>query len=76
MNECNLYGDGSGNTATEYPKSDDNGSVSDAPTILKDGDHLKGGPEEDVERYQIENPKLARALTVVKEYGVGPVPEG
>jgi hypothetical protein len=49
-------------------KSDNNGSVSDASTIPKDGDHLNGGPEEDVERYQIENPKLARALTVVKEY--------
>jgi hypothetical protein len=68
MNEYNLYDDGSGNTATEYPKSDNNGSVSDASTIPKDDDHLKGGPEEDAERHQIENPKLAKALTVVKEY--------
>ena len=68
MNEYNLYGDGSGKTATEYPKSDNNGSVSDALTIPKDGDHLKGGPEEDVERHQIKSPKLARALTVVKGY--------
>jgi hypothetical protein len=68
MNEYNMYDDGSGNTATEYPKSDNNGSASDASTIPKDGDHLKEGPEEDVELYQIENPKLAKALTVVREY--------
>jgi hypothetical protein len=68
MNEYNLYGDGSGSMAMEYPKSDNNGSVSDAPTIPKDGDHLEGGLVENVERHQIENPELARALTVVKEY--------
>jgi hypothetical protein len=68
MNEYTLCDDGSGNTAMEYPKSDHNGSVSDASAIPQDGDHLKEGSEEDVERYQIENPKLARALAVVKEY--------
>jgi hypothetical protein len=68
MNEYNLYDGGSGSMAMEYPKSDNNGSVSDASTIPKDGDHLEEGLVENVERYQIENPKLARALTVVKEY--------
>ena len=64
MNEYNLYDGGSGSMAMEYPKSDNNGSVSDASTIPKDGDHLEEGLVETVERYQIENPKLARALTV------------
>ena len=68
MSEFNLYGDGSGNTATGYPKSDNNGSVSDASTIPKDDGHLKEGLEEVAERNQTENPKLARAPTVVKEY--------
>jgi hypothetical protein len=73
MSEFNLYGAVSGNTVTEYPKSDNNGSVSDASTIPKDGDHLKGGPGEDGELYQIENPKLDKALAVVKEYcTIGP----
>ena len=57
MNEYNLYDGGSRSMAMEYPKSDNNESVSDASTIPKDGDHLNGGPEEDVKRYQIENPK-------------------
>jgi hypothetical protein len=68
MNEYNMYDDGSGSMAMEYPKSDNNGSVSNASTIPKDGGHLKGGSEEVVERDQTENPKLARAPTVVKEY--------
>jgi hypothetical protein len=51
---------------TEYPKSDNNGSISDASTIPKDGDHLKGGPEEDGELCQIRNPQLDKALAVVK----------
>jgi hypothetical protein len=45
MNEYQHYEDGSGSMATEYPKSDNNGSVSDASTIPKDGDHLKEGLE-------------------------------
>ena len=75
MSEFNLYGDGSGNTATGYPKSDNNGSASDASTIPKDGGHLEEGPEEDAELYQIENPKLDEALTMAseKEYcAIGP----
>jgi hypothetical protein len=67
MSEFNLYGDGSGNTATGYPKSDNNGSASDASTIPKDGGHLEEGPEEDAELYQIENPKLDKALAMVSE---------
>jgi hypothetical protein len=47
--------------------------VSDAPTIPKGGDHLKGGPEEDGELHQIENPQLDKALTVVKGHcAIGP----
>jgi hypothetical protein len=73
MSEFSLYGAVSGNTVTEYPKSDNNGSVSDASTIPKDGDHLKGGSEEDGELYQIENPQLDTALAMVKEYcAIGP----
>jgi hypothetical protein len=68
MNEYHLYDCGSGSMATEYPKSDNNGSASDASTIPKDGDHLKEGLEEVAERNQTENPKLARALAVIKEY--------
>jgi hypothetical protein len=68
MNEYNLYDGGSGSMAMEYPKSDNNGSASGASAIPKDGDHLKEGPEEVVGRDQTENPELARALAVVKEY--------
>jgi hypothetical protein len=58
---------------TEYQKSDNNGSVSDASTIPKDGDHLEGGPEEDEGPYQIRNPQLDKAIAVVKEYrAIGP----
>ena len=57
MNEYHLYDCGSGSMATEYPKSDNNGSASDASTIPKDGDHLKEGPEEVAELNQIENTK-------------------
>ena len=53
MNEYHLYDDGSGSMATEYPKSDNNGSVSDASPIPKDDDHLKEGLEEVAERNQI-----------------------
>jgi hypothetical protein len=60
--------DGSGSMATEYPKSDNNGSLSDAPTTPKDDDHPKEGPEEAVALNQNENTKLDRAPTVVKEY--------
>jgi hypothetical protein len=67
MNEYqHLYDGGSGGMAAEYPKSDNNGSASDAPTIPKDDGHLKEGLEEVVERNQTENPKLARALAVIK----------
>jgi hypothetical protein len=54
--------------ATEYPKSDNNGSLSDESTIPKDYDHLKEGPEEAVALNQKENTKLDRALTVIKEF--------
>jgi hypothetical protein len=40
--------------------------VSGASTIPKDGGHLKEGLEEVAERNQTENPKLARALAVIK----------
>jgi hypothetical protein len=60
----------------EYPKSDNNGSVSDAPTTPKDGDHLnegEGAPEGDGEPRQISNPQLDRAIAVVREYcEIGP----
>jgi hypothetical protein len=68
MNEYHLYDGGSGSMAMEYPKSGNNGSVSDASTIPKDDGHLKEGLEEVAERNQTENPKLAKALAVVKEY--------
>jgi hypothetical protein len=70
MNEYLQCEDGSGSMATDYPKSDNNGSVSDASTIPKDGDHLKEGLEEVAvaELNQTENPKLARALAMIKEY--------
>jgi hypothetical protein len=58
----------SGNTVTEYPKSDNNGSLSDASTIPKEGDHLKGESEEDGEICQIRNPQLEKALAMAKEY--------
>ena len=50
--------DGSGSLAMEYPRSDNNGSLSDASTIPKDDDHLKGGPEEAAALNHNENPKL------------------
>ena len=68
MNEYLQYEDGSGSMATDYPKSDNNGSVSDASTIPKDGDHLKEGQEEAAVLNQNENPKLDRALAVIKEF--------
>jgi hypothetical protein len=68
MNAYQQNVDGSESLATEYPKSDNNGSLSDASTIPKDGDHLKEGSEVAAERNQNENPKLDRALTVLKEY--------
>jgi hypothetical protein len=37
MSEFDLYGAVSGITGTEYPKSYNNGSSSDASTILKEG---------------------------------------
>jgi hypothetical protein len=53
MNECHLYDGGSGGgMATEYPKSNNNGSVSDASTIPKDDGHLKEGLEEVAGRNQ------------------------
>jgi hypothetical protein len=55
---------GSESLAMEYPKSDNNGSLSDASTIPKDDDHLKGGSEGAAALNQNENPQPARALTV------------
>jgi hypothetical protein len=46
---CTVVGAGAC-MAMEYPKSDNNGSASDASTIPKDDDHLKEGLEEVVER--------------------------
>ena len=63
-NKMNAYlqnEDGSGSLTMEYPKSDNNGSLSDASTIPKDGDHLKKGPEEAAALNQNENRKLDRA---------------
>ena len=68
MNAYQQNVDGCESLAMEYPKSDNNGSLSDASTIPKDGDHLQEGSEGAAERYQNENPKLDRALTVLKEY--------
>jgi hypothetical protein len=68
MNAYQQYEDGSGGMATEYPKSDNNGSLSDASTIPKDGDHPKEGTEEAVALNQNENTKLDRALAVIKEF--------
>jgi hypothetical protein len=68
MNEYHLCDDGSGNMATEYPKCDNNGSVSDASPIPKNDGHLKEGLGEVAELNHTENPKLARALAVIKEY--------
>ena len=68
MSELNIYGAVNGNTETEYPKGDTNGSLSDASTIQKDdyasvevfaGDDL---------HYQTMNPKVTQAIRVVKEY--------
>jgi hypothetical protein len=67
MNAYQQFEDSSGSLATEYPKSDSNGSLSDASTIPKDDDHLKEGSEEAVALNQNENTKLDRALTVIKE---------
>jgi hypothetical protein len=64
---CTMMAAG-GSMATEYPRSDNNGSASDASTIPKDDGHLKEGLEEVAELNQTENPKLAKALAVVKEY--------
>ena len=68
MNAYQQFEDSSGSLATEYPKSDSNGSLSDASTIPKDDDHLKEGSEEAAALNQNENPKLDRALTVIKEH--------
>ena len=68
MNAYQQNVDGCESLAMDYPKSDNNGSLSDASTIPKDGDHLKEGSEVAAERNQNENPKLDRALTVLKEY--------
>ena len=68
MNAYQQNVDGCESLAMDYPKSDNNGSLSDASTIPKDGDHLQEGSEVAAERNQNENPKLDRALTVLKEY--------
>ena len=66
MSELNIYGAVNGNTETEYPKGDTNGSLSGASIIPKDdyasvevfaGDDL---------HYQTMNPKVTQAIRVVK----------
>jgi hypothetical protein len=71
MSELNIYGAVNGNTVTEYPGGDKNGSLSTTPK--KGDDPLAGGF--DVRRsrarllaYQISNPQLDRVLAVVREY--------
>jgi hypothetical protein len=68
MSELNIYGAVNGNTETEYPKGDANGSASGASTIPKDdyasvevfaGDDL---------HYQTMNPKVTQAIRVVIDY--------
>jgi hypothetical protein len=70
MSELNIYGAVNGNTVTGYPKSDNNGGVSDASTstIPKDADHLAGGADGAGDPYQISNPQLDRAIAVVREH--------
>jgi hypothetical protein len=57
-----------GNTETEYPKGDTNGSLSDAPTIRKnDCASVEVSAGGDL-HYQTANPKAAQAIGVVKGY--------
>ena len=44
-----------------YPKSDGNGSISDAPTIAKGDQDTLEGFDEALGSYQAKNPELDRA---------------
>jgi hypothetical protein len=62
MNELKIYGTGNGNTETEYPKGDTNGSLSGASTISKDDNTPTGGLDGAGDSYQNKNPQLDRVL--------------
>ena len=68
MNELNIYGTGNGNTETEYPKGDTNGSLSDASTIPRGDNTPAGGLDGAGGSYQNKNPQLNRILAVVRGY--------
>ena len=68
MENFNTYGEQNGDLGVQYPKSNANGSLSDASIIQKDDRGASKGPDEASGHYQTENPGLARVLAVVREY--------
>jgi hypothetical protein len=61
MEYFNIYGEQNGDHSTMYPKSDGNGSISDAPTIAKGDQDTLEGFDEALGSYQAKNPELDRA---------------
>jgi hypothetical protein len=69
MENFNIYGEQNGDHSTEYPKSDGNGSLSDAPTIQKGVQDTLEGFDEALEHYQKNKiPQLDRVPTMAREY--------
>jgi hypothetical protein len=66
MSELNICSAVNGNTETEYPKSDTNGSLSGASTIPKDNYASVEVFAGDDLRYRNMNPKVTQAIRVVK----------
>jgi hypothetical protein len=68
MENFNIYGEQNGDLGVKYPKSDGNGSLSDASIIQKDDRRASEGRDEALGHYQTENLELERALAVVRGY--------
>jgi hypothetical protein len=66
--QSNIYGVQNGDLGVEYPKSDGNGSLSDASTIPKDDQAPVEVFDGAVEHHQTKIPQLERALAVVREF--------
>jgi hypothetical protein len=68
MENFNISGEQNGDHSTEYPKSDVNGSLSDAPTIPRGDQDTLGGFDDALGHYQNKIPQLDRVLTMARGY--------
>ena len=76
MEYFNIYGEQNGDHSTMYPKSDGNGSISDASTIAKGDQDTQEGFDEALGSYQATNLQLDRVYAMVREYcAIGTVKE-